>query len=81
MLETGLVDPERAGKTSHPHQREFTDMLLRATGRSSRRAVQAAQKYAQEGKEWVDIDITKFLDRVPYCPLVIEKVVLAHRLL
>jgi group II intron reverse transcriptase/maturase len=51
-------------------------------GRKAQDAVQAAQKYAQEGKDWVvDIDITKFLDRVPYCPLVIEKVVLAHRLL
>jgi retron-type reverse transcriptase len=51
-------------------------------GRKAQDAVQTAQKYAQEGKEWVvDIDITKFLDRVPYCPLVIEKVVLAHRLL
>ena len=28
-------------------------------------AVRAAQKYAQEGKDWVvDIDITKFFDHV-----------------
>ncbi len=32
-------------------------------GRSAQQAVQAAQKYAQEGKDWVvEIDITKFLD-------------------
>jgi retron-type reverse transcriptase len=30
--------------------------------------------------DWVcDLDIKGFLDRVPYCPLVIEKVVAAHR--
>jgi RNA-directed DNA polymerase len=51
-------------------------------GRSAQDAVRAAQQYAQGGKDWVvDLDITKFLDRVPYCPLVIEKVVVAHRLL
>jgi group II intron reverse transcriptase/maturase len=34
-------------------------------GRSAQEAVRAAQKYAQEGKEWVvDIDITKFFDHV-----------------
>jgi group II intron reverse transcriptase/maturase len=34
-------------------------------GRSAQEAVQAAQKYAQEGKDWVvDIDITKFFDHV-----------------
>jgi len=34
-------------------------------GRSAQDAVQAAQKYAQGGKEWVvDIDITKFFDHV-----------------
>jgi RNA-directed DNA polymerase len=32
--------------------------------------------------DWVcDLDIKGFLDRIPYCPLVIEKVVAAHRLL
>lgn len=32
-------------------------------GRKAQDAVQAAQKYGQEGKDWVvDIDITKFLD-------------------
>ena len=34
-------------------------------GRKAQDAVRAAQKYAQEGKEWVvDIDITKFFDHV-----------------
>jgi len=34
-------------------------------GRSAQDAVQAAQQYAQEGKDWVvDIDITKFFDHV-----------------
>jgi group II intron reverse transcriptase/maturase len=34
-------------------------------GRSAQDAVQAAQQYAQAGKEWVvDIDITKFFDHV-----------------
>jgi len=34
-------------------------------GRKAQDAVQAAQKYAQEGKDWVvDIDITKFFDHV-----------------
>ena len=34
-------------------------------GRSAQDAVRAAQKYAQEGKNWVvDIDITKFFDHV-----------------
>jgi RNA-directed DNA polymerase len=34
-------------------------------GRSAQDAVRAAQKYAQEGKDWVvDIDITKFFDEV-----------------
>jgi RNA-directed DNA polymerase len=34
-------------------------------GRSAQDAVRAAQKYAQEGKDWVvDVDITKFFDQV-----------------
>ena len=42
-------------------------------GRSAQDAMRAAQRYAQEGKEWVvDIDITKFLDTASYCPLVHE---------
>jgi RNA-directed DNA polymerase len=49
-------------------------------GRSAQDAVRAAQQYAQGGKEWVvDLDITKLLDRVPYCPLVIEKAPAADR--
>jgi RNA-directed DNA polymerase len=50
-------------------------------GRSPHMALEQARKYvAQEGREIVvDLDLEKFLDRVPYCPLVIEKVVAAHR--
>ena len=34
-------------------------------GRSAHDAVNAAQRYAQKGKDWViDIDITKFFDHV-----------------
>ena len=34
-------------------------------GRSAQQAVQAAQQYAQEGKDWVvDMDITQFFDHV-----------------
>jgi RNA-directed DNA polymerase len=44
-------------------------------GRSAPDAVRAAQRYAQEGKDWVvDLDITKFLDPASYCPLVTEKI-------
>jgi RNA-directed DNA polymerase len=51
-------------------------------GRSAHDAVRAAQRYAQAGKDWVvDLDISKFLDRVSYCPLLIEKVVAATQLL
>jgi group II intron reverse transcriptase/maturase len=36
-------------------------------GRSAQDAMRAAQKYAQEGKDWVvDIDITKFFDHVSH---------------
>jgi group II intron reverse transcriptase/maturase len=36
-------------------------------GRSAQDAMRAAQKYAQEGKNWVvDIDITKFFDHVSH---------------
>jgi len=42
-------------------------------GRKAQDAVQAAQKYAQKGKDWVvDIDITKFFDTTSYCPLIHE---------
>ena len=44
-------------------------------GRSAQDAVRAAQRYAQEGRDWVvDIDISKFLDPASYCPLVTEKI-------
>ena len=49
-------------------------------GRSAHKAVAQAQQYIAEGYGWcVDLDLEKFLDRVPYCPLVIEKVVAADR--
>lgn len=36
-------------------------------GRSAQQAVKAAQRYAQEGKDWVvDIDITQFFDHVSH---------------
>ena len=42
-------------------------------GRSAQGAVRAAQRYTQEGKDWVvDLDITKFLDTASYCPLIHE---------
>jgi len=49
-------------------------------GRSAHQAVEAAQQYIAAGYRWVvDLDLEKFLDRAPYCPLVIEKVVAADR--
>jgi RNA-directed DNA polymerase len=49
-------------------------------GRSAHQAVAAAQKYIAAGYRWcVDLDLEKFLDRVPYCPLVTEKVMAADR--
>jgi retron-type reverse transcriptase len=52
-------------------------------GRSQHDALDALYVGIERKKvNWVlDIDIRAFLDRVPYCPLVIEKVVAAHRLL
>ena len=48
--------------------------------RSAHQAVAQAQQYIAEGHGWcVDLDLEKFLDHVPYCPLVIEKVVAAAR--
>ena len=42
-------------------------------GRKAQDAVEAAQRYAREGKDWVvDLDITKFLDTASYCPLIHE---------
>ena len=49
-------------------------------GRSAHQAVAQAQQYIAEGYGWcVDLDLEKFLDRMSYCPLVIEKVVAADR--
>ena len=49
-------------------------------GRSAHQAVAAAQQYIADGYRWcVDLDLEKFLDRVPYCPLIIEKVAVADR--
>ena len=40
-------------------------------GRSAQQAVEAAQQYIAEGYRWcVDLDLEKFLDTAPYCPLV-----------
>jgi RNA-directed DNA polymerase len=52
-------------------------------GRSPHHALDALYTALLTRKvDWVlDVDIRSFLDRVPYCPLVIEKVVAAHRLL
>jgi RNA-directed DNA polymerase len=53
-------------------------------GRSAQDAVRSAQRYAQEGKEWVvDIDITKFFDHVNHDILMgrIGKVVRDKRML
>src|SRR5262252_2057719 len=45
-------------------------------GRSAHQAVAQAQQYIAEGHGWcVDLDLEKFLDRVPYCPLITEKAV------
>ena len=50
-------------------------------GRDAHMALEQARQYvAQEGREFVvDLDLEKFLDRVPYCPLVTEKVMAANR--
>jgi RNA-directed DNA polymerase len=50
--------------------------------RSAQDAIRKVHKLICEGyTDVVDADLSKYLDRVPYCPLVIEKVVAAHRLL
>ena len=50
--------------------------------RSAQDAIREVHKLLCEGyTDVVDADLSKYLDRVPYCPLVIEKVVAAHRLL
>jgi retron-type reverse transcriptase len=49
-------------------------------GRSTKDAMRKVWKEIQGGQEWiVDADLRDFLDRVPYCPRVIEKVVAAHQ--
>ena len=49
-------------------------------GRSAHQAVAQAQQHIAAGYGWcVDLDLEKFLDRVPYCPQVTEKVVAADR--
>jgi RNA-directed DNA polymerase len=41
--------------------------------RSAHQAVEQAQQYQAEGYRWVvDLDLEKFLDRVPQCPLIHE---------
>jgi RNA-directed DNA polymerase len=52
-------------------------------GRSPHQALDALSVGLHRKRvNWVlDADIRGFLDRLPYCPLVIEKVVVAHRLL
>ena len=53
-------------------------------GRKAQDAIRAAQKYAQEGKEWVvDLDVTKFFDHVNHDILIgkIGKVIRDKRVL
>jgi RNA-directed DNA polymerase len=48
--------------------------------RSAQDAIREVHELLCEGyTDVVDADLSKYLDRVPYCPLVIEKVVAAHR--
>ena len=48
--------------------------------RSAQDAIRKVHKLVCEGyTDVVDADLSKYLDRVPYCPLVIEKVVAAGR--
>jgi RNA-directed DNA polymerase len=50
--------------------------------RSATQALEAIREAGNRGMNFVvDADIQGYLDRVPYCPLVIEKVVAADRLL
>ncbi|MBZ5726313.1 MAG: hypothetical protein LAP87_15105 [Acidobacteriia bacterium] len=49
-------------------------------GRSVDRAIARIRKCREMGYRFVvDADIQAFLDRVPYCPLVTEKVMAANR--
>ncbi len=48
--------------------------------RTAQEAVLRVEAAISQGKTSViDLDLRAYLDRVPYCPLVIEKVVAAHR--
>jgi RNA-directed DNA polymerase len=48
--------------------------------RSAQDAIRKVHKLVCEGyTDVVDADLSKYLDRVPYCPRVIEKVVAAHQ--
>jgi len=48
--------------------------------RSAQDAVQKVGELLEQGyTDIVDADLSKYLDRAPYCPLVIEKVVAADR--
>ena len=60
------------------------DLEPNAYGYRPKRGAQGAVKKVHEllcdgYTDVVDADLSKYLDRVPYCPLVIEKVVAAHR--
>src|SRR5215467_1718506 len=49
-------------------------------GRSTKDAMRKVWKEIQSGREWiVDADLKDFLDRMPYCPLITEKVMAANR--
>jgi retron-type reverse transcriptase len=48
--------------------------------RSAKQAIYDIRKWVTYGYDKViDLDLKSYLDRVPYCPLVIEKVVAADR--
>ena len=50
--------------------------------RSAQDAIRRVYELLREGyTDVVDADLSKYLDRVPYCPLVTEKVAVAHRAL
>src|SRR5205807_7519558 len=49
-------------------------------GRSAHQALEEIRGHVKAGYQAVyDADLKGYLDRVPYCPLVTEKVVAAHR--
>jgi hypothetical protein len=50
--------------------------------KSAHAAIQRVSRAILEGKTYViDLDLRSYLDPVPYCPLVTEKVAAAHRAL